>query len=80
MLAIGNISCLLKTLLHGGEEVLVGVVRGASMLLAAVQMISIPVNDEMAAQASIIGVFPQVRDILRRFFRDSLLSSWSYYQ
>ena len=58
MLALGSISSLLEALLHGGEEVLVGIVRGASMLLAAVQMISKLVNDEMAAWACIIAVFP----------------------
>lgn len=63
LLALGSISSLLETLLHGREEVLVGVVRGASMLLAAVQMISKSVNDELAARTSIIDVFPQVRDI-----------------
>ena len=57
MLALGSISSLLEALLHGGEEVLVGIVRGASML-AAVQMISKLVNYEMAAWACIIDVFP----------------------
>ena len=40
-----------------------GIVRGASMLLAAVQIISKLVNDEMAAWACIIAVFPYVLDI-----------------
>ena len=58
MLAVGHISSLLETLLNGREEVLVGIVRGACVLLAAVQMISKLVNDEIAAWAYIVAVFP----------------------
>ena len=64
MLAVSNISSLLETLLQklngreDSEEVLVGIVRGACMLLATVQMISKLVKYELAAWACIVAVFP----------------------
>jgi hypothetical protein len=63
MLALGNISSLLETLLNGSEEVLMGIVRGASVLLTAVQVISKLVNDEVTTWTSFMAVFTQVRDI-----------------
>ena len=48
MLAVGHISCLLEALLNGREDVIVSIVRGACVLLAAVQMISKLVNYEIA--------------------------------
>ena len=58
MLAVGHISCLLEALLNGREDVLVSIVRGACVLLTAVQMISQTVNYEVATWACIVPVFP----------------------
>ena len=57
-LAVGPISCLLEALLNGREDVLVSIVCGACVLLAAVQVISKLVDDEIAAWACIVAVFP----------------------
>ena len=57
-LAVGPISCLLEALLNGREDVLVSIVRGACVLLTAVQMISQTVNYEVATWACIVPVFP----------------------
>ena len=58
VLAVGHISCLLEALLNGREDVLVSIVCGAGVLLAAVQVISKLVDDEIAAWACIVAVFP----------------------
>ena len=51
VLMVDGIPRLMKPCLQGGEDVLMGAVRGAIMLVTAVQMITIGVNVKTSARA-----------------------------